>query len=456
MPMGLVRLFAIGLLLLSPVGGTTQTQVPALAITHVTLINATGAPPRPDTTILIVNGRITHIADSRIKIPKQTRVIQAQGKFLIPGLWDAHVHCLWDAQRPAQFFPLFLANGVTSAREMGGPMPARDQVQWRAQVAAGEIAGPRLFVPGPFVDGPRPIWPGSIALHQATDARQAMSDLKKAGVDFIKVYSGVPREAYFALAQEAQKQNIPFAGHLPLEISAEEASNAGQKSIEHLMGLLLSCSSQSQHIKEQLMQGANINQMNDALVDTYDPTRAGALFGLFVRNETWQVPTLTIRRARPFLQELQSVNDPRLQYIPKTIANSWKPRNDARQPSSPEAIASRKRLYQKERELVSLMHRAGVRFLAGTDTPNPYCFPGFSLHDELALLVTAGFSPLEALQTATRNPAVFFGVEKELGTIEPGKRADLVLLNANPLEDIHNTRKIEPSWWEDACWQGRP
>jgi hypothetical protein len=208
------------------------------------------------------------------------------------------------------------------------------------------------------------------------------------------------------------------------------------------MGILMGCSSQGDQIQQQLMKGVNINELNDLLLTTYDSARASALFNVFVRNGTWQVPTLTIRRARPYLQELLDSVDPRLQYIPKSIFESWKPRNDGRQPSTPEAIAARKRVFQKELQLVGDMHKAGVRFLVGTDTPNPFCLPGFSLHDELALFVQAGFSPLEALQTATINPAQFWGIEKDLGTIEEGKIADMVLLDANPLQDIMNTRRI--------------
>jgi Amidohydrolase family len=166
------------------------------------------------------------------------------------------------------------------------------------------------------------------------------------------------------------------------------------------------------------------------------------LYALFVKNNTWQAPTLTIRHARPYLRELQASDDRRLKYMPKTIVESWGPRVDQRQPTDPEIIASRKRLFQKEVEVVGSMHRAGVRLLAGTDTPNPYCFPGFSLHDELGLLVQAGLTPLEALQTATINPAEFLGLSKTLGTVEKGKVADLVLLDANPLEDIANTKRI--------------
>lgn len=414
-----------------------------IAFVHVAVVDVRSGETKPDMTVLLSENRISQIGPSRIvHVPKNVRTIDARGKYLIPGLWDMHVHSLWDANRPPLFFPLFLANGVTGVREMGGPMPAADQVRWRNEVESGAVLGPRLVVSGPFVDGPHPIWPGSIKVSTEEDGKQAVDTLKAAGVDFVKVYTAVPRAAYFGIAKEAQKDGIPFVGHVPLEIGVDEASNAGQRSIEHLMGILLYSSSKSDELKADLMKGTNINQLNNQLVDTYDPSRAAALDALFVKNKTWQAPTLTIRYARPYLHELQASNDPRLKYVPNTIVESWGPHLDQRQPTSPEVIATRKRLFQKELEVVASMHRAGVNLLAGTDTPNPYCFPGFSLHDELGLMVQAGLTPLEALQTATINPAEFLGLSKTVGTIEKGKIADLVLLNANPLEHIANTKRI--------------
>jgi imidazolonepropionase-like amidohydrolase len=442
MKLGVVFRSLILLMLVSPVFVSGQASGP-LALTHLTVIDVRDGTTRADTTVLIAGSRIESVGPSAaIRLPKHTRVVDARGRFLIPGLWDMHVHALWDAERPRGFFPLFLANGVTGVREMGGPMPVADQVRWRQEVAKGTVLGPRLVIAGPFVDGPHAIWPGSLKVSTAEEGRLAVDSLQAAGVDFIKVYSQVPRAAYLAVAEESRKDRIPFVGHVPLEVDVSEASDEGQKSVEHLMGILLHCSSKADELKADLMRGVNINQLNDQMVDTYDREKAAKLFALFVKNGTWQTPTLTIRHARPYLQELQATDDPRLKYLPKTIAESWRPNADKRQPASTDVIASRKRLFQKEMDLVGSMHKAGVRFLAGTDTPNPYCFPGFGLHDELAFMVKAGFTPVEALQASTINPAEFLGLSDSLGTIEKGKIADLVLLDANPLVDIGNTKSI--------------
>src|SRR5882757_1341505 len=196
------------------------------ALVHVTVIDVRNGSTEPDMTVFLEGNEIREVVPSKsFRVPPNSRVIKARGKYLIPGLWDMHVHSLWNADRPNSFFPLFLANGVTGVREMGGPMSTVDQVRWRDQVASGAVLGPRLVVSGPFVDGPHPIWPGSIKVATADDGKRAVDSLKAAGVDFVKVYTTVPRPAYFGIAEEAKNKGIPFVGHVPLVIGMDEASN---------------------------------------------------------------------------------------------------------------------------------------------------------------------------------------------------------------------------------------
>lgn len=378
-------------------------------------------------TVVMTDDRITAIGKTKhFKIPKGARVVDAPGQFLIPGLWDMHVHTLaWEWQAEV-FFPLFLANGVTGVRDMGGRLELLHR--WREEVRAGRLLGPTLVGPGPIVDGPQPVDPEfSLAVADGEQARSGVRKLKTLGADFIKVYTLLPPEAYFALADEARKQGIPFAGHVPAGVSATQASDAGQKSIEHLTPF--SGTDRPDFSCGQPDSSAKANECAD-------------VFARYVRNSTWQVPTLVTRRTRAYLDAETVARDARLKYVPQFSQQEWHQQRQQRLRRPKEYFDKLKSEYQQELALTRAMHQAGVRFLAGTDVGVPFLYPGFSLHDELALLVEAGLTPLEALQAATLNPARYLGKEKEFGTIEKGKIAALVLLDANPLEDIGNTRRI--------------
>jgi imidazolonepropionase-like amidohydrolase len=434
-------------------------QTKPLVLTRVTLIDMVDAKPKPDMTVIIEGDRITSIGKSgKVRVPKSSQVIDARGKFLIPGLWDMHVHAL-RPERVAYSFPLFVANGVTGIRDMGTTAEGFAALsKLRQEIAARTRVGPRIVAAGRILDGAKPAVPeNSIPFTNETEARQAVRLLKQAGADFIKVYD-MPRASYFAIADEAKKQSMPFAGHIPSEVTSFEASDTGQKSFEHLGNILRSCSTlDSKAIDERV--SATIkpgNQPNDPSaipvriaartkieLETYSEQKCRQLFAHFVKNQTWQVPTLIIKQAIAFADSIPA-DDPRRKYIPLATLERWKPENNLfLKYGTPDSIETRKRLFAKELELVGTMHRAGVKFMAGTDIPGLNAYPGFSLHDELGLLVRAGFTPFEALQAATRNPAEYLNLSRELGTIEKGKLADLILLDANPLDDIGNTRRID-------------
>ncbi len=434
-----------------------KLQPNILAISDVTVIDATGAPARPNMTVIITGDRITKIAKTGgVAVPKNAQVIDGKGKFLIPGLWDMHVHTVFKSL-PETYFPMFIANGVTGVRDMAAGDPGFLQ-QLRKDINEGRVLGPRIIA-GQMVDGPMPVWPGlPISISNESDARTAAASIKDRGLDFIKVYSLIPRQAYFALADEAKKRGITFAGHVPISVSAFEASDAGQKSIEHLEGIFLACSAIEPElrktIEDALEDAKDTDQMRASLVralnetgfrsvETYSQEKAAALFARFAANGTWQAPTLVVHRTAAFLDDKNFTNDPRLKYVRRDTAASWKNQDDFRLKNrTAESSARHKMLFQKKLELTMAMHRAGVKMLAATDALVWYVFPGFSLHDELELFVKAGLTPMEALQTATRNPASYLGLIDMVGTVEEGKKADLVLLEANPLENISNTRRI--------------
>jgi hypothetical protein len=426
-----------------------------LIFEHATVIDATGAPPKKDFAVVVTDGRITSVSQQAVAVAEAVR-IDATGKFLIPGLWDMHVH----VSVPQISYPLFVANGITGVREMYSGVPLATVRQWKTVPDT-----PRIVAPG-FIDGPLMLpgganWPDAVAVSTAEQARLAVRSLAAQGADFLKVYNSIPREAFFALAEEARAAGIPFAGHVPEAVSPLEAAEAGMRSEEHLNNLLLNASTQEEQLRAERVAAMTDPQLTGSqrlqllawpllagLVDTYDEQKAAALFRAFVRNGTWQTPTLSILAG--FAHELDAdfVADPRRRYLPKAWTENWDPRvmyylRDL-SPAEYEVLHQRMRmLLARSMKLVGDMHRAGVELLAGTDT-NPFnpVFPGWGLHEELAWLVECGLSPMEALQTATRNPARYFGKLKEWGTIEEGKAADLVLLDADPLEDIHNTQKI--------------
>ena len=434
MKLRIVLLLILSVLLLAQ---AKPDRIPApLALTHATIIDVTGGELRRDMTVVITGDRISAIGPSaKLSVPTDANVIDATGQFLIPGLWDMHVH--WYAR---DMFTLFTANGVTGVRQMFGNS---DLLRWRDQIAKGSLLGPRMVVASPIIDGPEPVWPNSISVSNEEEGRKAVRRVKQWGADFVKVYTLLPRDAYFGIADEAQRQGISFVGHVPYSVTPGETSDAGQKSIEHLAGILMACSTKEKELRDETAKARSPDARARAkatALETYDEKKATELFARFDKNQTWQCPTLTLLRNATFFDYEKFWRDGRLRYIPRQMQQRWSLGRDHR---SEDAKASAKKVLHKEFEIVGAMQKAGVPILAGTDTGNPFCFPGFSLHEELALLVIAGLTPAEALRSATLNPAKFFGLDKTLGTIEVGKFADLVLLGANPLEDIRNTQRIK-------------
>jgi len=385
-----------------------QAKNNTLAIIHVTVIDCTGAPEKPNSTVVITGGRIAEVGLSEtVPIPDVARVVDGTGKFLIPGLWDMHGH-LTDATETA--LSQLIMNGVTGVRDMGGDLDQIDR--WRHEIAEGKRVGPQIVRAGPFVDGPKPGIKWRLTVTNGAEAREAIDRMKLRGVDFIKVHNGLSREAFFAVADEARKQGLPLAVHLPSGmwthpkgngVSIAEASNAGARSIEHIEILYES---------SLYRKGATAKTLKEAIAEDSGPA-GEALFKLLKKNGTWYCPTL-VAYYRGFV--LWSGN-------PKETEGSLE-------------------IHRKNLELVDAMHKGGVGILAGSDFSDWALVPGIDLHNELALFVEAGFTPMEALQTATLEPAKYLGRLKTQGTIQKGKIADLVLLDADPLEDISHTRKI--------------
>ncbi len=446
---------------------TTDAKLQPLAITNVTLIDATGRPAQSAMTVVVTNGRITAIAKSeRIKIPPNAEAIDAKGKFLIPGLWDSHIHLTIAAGQDVtreMMAPALVAYGVTTVREMGGDWQRVQQL--RKEISAGQVVGPRIFAPGPFVDGPQPPDVNFLPVGNEAEAREAVRKLKAQGVDFIKVQANLSPEAYRVTLDEAKKLSIPVAGHAPESVSALEVAQWGQRSIEHVSpvlpgdaGIMLACSSQESQLRAEMFELKRLAEDKNAdrqqlpqrqrrlqrqMAETRDEKKCADLFRLFVKNSVHAVPTqIWSKRFAPLASDDLPENEA-LKSAPESLRTRWiAQRQQLIKASAAEDFAFRRLLFDKSRELVGLMHRARVPLLAGTDAMDGFVLPGLSLHEELALMVEAGLTPMEALQTATRNPAAFLGQSKSLGTIEKGKIADLVLLDADPLQNIAHTQKI--------------
>jgi imidazolonepropionase-like amidohydrolase len=428
-----------------------------IAITHVTVLDATGAPPQPNSTVLIDGTKISALGlDASIEIPSGTPVLDASGKYLIPGLADMHIH-LMGAGEPAGsrefILPLLVANGITTVRDMGGDVAQLKKL--KKEIDSGELPGPQIFFTGPYLDGNPPYFQPSVVVQTPAEADAAVRRLQAEGVDFIKVQSRLKPDAYFAIAEAAHKVGIRFVGHVPDSISPAQASDAGQYSIEHLTGILLACSSKEAELRQQQLdpprhketpRQTSLRQRawQQAVLDTYSPQKAQWLYAKFLANHTWQVPTLPLLIDLAFLTPFTDrPNDPNLKYVPQNLKQIWKQgRAQSLANKSSADFELRAKLVEASLKAVKDMHAAGIPIMAGTDSTAPNLVPGFALHESIADLVQAGFTPMEALQAAISQPAQFLGRTIEQGTIAPGQRADLVLLDANPLKDIHNTETI--------------
>jgi imidazolonepropionase-like amidohydrolase len=464
-------LTALALLASATAAAPTPAAPQTLAITDVNVVDVAEGVVRPGMTVVVSGDRIRALGPSgSVDVPGDAQVVDGTGRFLIPGLWDMHVHTGSDRNTREIIYPLHVAHGVTGMRNMhadcfdcGGTDFSIEQVHARQRaVSSGELYGPRVVASSAFAgsheQAARRTTEGSSPRAPATeaDARAFVRLVKERGVDFIKLYDMLPREAYFALAEEANRLGLPFAGHVPVEVRASEVSDAGQRSIQHMgwVGILNECSSREDELRARLIavlekaemgsrhtsDGPAILPLTVEMVETHDPVKCAALAERFVRNGTWVVPTLMTAR------------------LPSELGMGWREDPHARflSPEERRYFELEEETYARDlgdaeeqapvsrwaRQATGVMHRVGVPMLAGSDAGASGIFWGIGLHQELELLVSAGLTAADALRAATLGPAEFLGATDSLGTVEPGKVADLVLLEANPLEDIRNTQRI--------------
>jgi imidazolonepropionase-like amidohydrolase len=414
--------FSLGILVFSVAAVAAPTQ--PLRISNVTVVDVKTGGLLAHRDVDIREGRIAAVLPTSSTPVGKARVVDGRGKFLIPGLWDCHVHLSWTTDSA---LPLLIALGITDVRDMGSNF---SQIEgWRARIAAGDLVGPTIMRVGPILNGKSfnayQFVPGS-----AEASRGAVRLLKWLGVDEIKVHRRMPRDWYYAVIDEAKKNGLKVVGHIPIEIPPAEASNAGQYMIEHTETLF----------EGTFAAGLSDSQLPGAMRKWLATNEPEALFATFVRNGTWVDPTLSGYLEAADLYDPSTPPNPLYRYVAQSERKAFSDQIKAH-PLSAEEV---KALHEHMNLLVDVtarMHRAGVRLVAGTDAAGSRLV-GFSLQRELVDLVRAGLTPLESLQSATLNPAIAFARTRDLGTVEPGKVADLVLLDANPLEKIENTQRV--------------
>ncbi|WP_051799754.1 amidohydrolase family protein [Catenuloplanes japonicus] len=423
-----------------------------MAITGATVIDPGTGARRRDVTVLVRGDRIAAIGSARdVRVPAGAQVVDGRGKFVVPGLIDSHVHGSGQEQID---LPLFLANGVTTVRDMNGqPL----LYQWRDRVEAGTLSGPRSVVASAIVDGDPSLLAGLGAPYvEVGDPAAARAEVHRqlaAGADFIKVYVRLTPQAYHAIADECRRLGVTFVGHTPDAIPLAEASAAGQRSFEHVYTGWFDTAGAEPEIRRRLAEirvgGGEYNSwfnqthpLEVLAARTFDPARARAVFGRLAADRAHQVPTLTQHRVFDLPESVAQHQD-RLRYLPAATRDGWQAQLEQVYLAgrTEQAAAEHRELFAARKRWIGAAHRAGVSVLAGTDTGTAFVFPGFSLHDELANLVEAGFSPLRALQAATSVPAQFLNLP-DVGTVRRHAIADLAVLDADPLADIRNTRRL--------------
>ena len=416
---------------------------PATLIRNVTIVDVQTGTLRPGMDVAISGGRIQKMG-KRLKLRSSAEEIDAAGKYLIPGLWDMHVHIFNNVDAPGtdnreRYFPLFIANGVTGVRDT---FTDGDDIKllrsWAAEIDSGKMIGPRVIAGSSIIDGVPVLRQNSIGVSTELEARNAVRFSKASGSEFIKVYENLSRETFYAIADESKKLGLPFIGHVPYTITPQEASNAGQKSIEHLTRMTIACSSDEDKFKD-IKNEEWTPELRKQLFDSFSEQKCSQVADLFVKNQSWHDPTMVEAVGRLLGDDEKLAADDRLRYVSKAESDGWLKFSKRFSPANRKMRESN---FARWLEILKILNRSGVEILAGTDVGGPYIYAGFSLHDELEWFVRAGFTPLEALQASTVNPAKFLGKSKSLGTIETGKIADLVILDANPLADIGNTKKI--------------
>lgn len=437
-----------------------QTAAP-LAVVDVNVVDVVKGETRGHQTVLIANGRIAAAGSSdAVSIPAQAIRIPGEGRYLIPGLWDMHIHLRSNQVKPyvplvdenAALLDLFLPNGVVGVREMGGDLP--DSVfRWRDEIRSGKRTGPRILTAGRKIDQEPPMWGGSLGVKTPEAAREAVRQVKQSGADFVKVcFSNISPEVLSAVVDEAHKNSLKVTGHLAYNLPIQAVLDIGQDGIEHAEYLIATKRGEYEQLSREAVARRGtplamvLPERQARLLYMEDAKEEERVYQAMAQKQVWVTPTLTaVIRTRQELGERDFESDDRKRFLFPAIWESWDPKLGLRTPVQGRSREVLAELNKRAQQAVVAAHKAGVPMVAGTDcgVMNSYVIPGWSLHEELESLVTAGLTPVDALRMASINAARWRGADATEGTVEKGKTADLVLLRSNPLEAIRHTREIE-------------
>ncbi|MBC7894747.1 MAG: amidohydrolase family protein [Cytophagaceae bacterium] len=403
-----------------------------VVVTNTTVIDPSTGRATPGQAILINGSRVQSIAPAaRATIPASALRIDGQGKFVIPGLWDMHVHN--DVPGGGALLPLYVAYGVTGVRDMDGRLaPLR---AWQKEIQGGTRVGPRMVISGPYIVGQRVPLP-SLTVTTPAEGRAAVDSLAALGVDFIKVHNGMTPDTYFAVARRARERGIVFAGHVFNGVTPVQASDSGQRSEEHLSGFPNECT-----VTDSARLAA-AHPLHRFLLGGCTTRSQEASYRRLAANGTWVTPTLIVQQPVAAFQPSVARGDRLSTFFSDSLLAMMSIVMPIPRDATPLHRTLGLVMYDKRIAMVGALSRAGVPLLTGSDTPVAPAVPGEAIHEELALMVRGGLTPLEALRAATWEPARYLNATDSLGTIAAGKVADLVVLDANPLLDIANVRRV--------------
>lgn len=413
-------------------------------ILNATILDIASGEEIPGKMIAISGDTIQAVLDMEEKDNfKAAKTIDAKNNFVMPGLWDMHVHFRGGdtlAVENKDLLPLFLAYGITTVRDAGGDITT-NVLNWRKKIGTGELTGPTIFTSGPKLDGPNPAWPGSIEVATPEDIPAALDALEKLEVDYVKMYDGsLSKEVFYGIIAAAEERGYKTTGHMPMSADILEGVDLGLDGSEHLYYVMKACSPKADSLTRV---NPGYGMMNE-IIDTYDEELAKQVFQRLKDQQVYITPTLHIGKTLAEVLEVDHSKDSLLPYIGDGIIDTYRGRIQSAKRAKSAGNSMRNKMEQKSMEMIRPMYNAGVPLLAGSDCGpyNSFVYPGESLHSELERFVASGLTPREALKTSVINGPAFFEVQDSYGSIEKGKKADILILKKNPFSDIKNLRQV--------------